>query len=79
MNSREIPTKITIVEFKAYDKTSDKHFFDATPEQCSQFIWKYICATAVIVTITEYGNLAPACIYGFKKKLTDEELAKLYK
>ena len=78
-NDRTVPTKITIVEFKAYDQTHEKHFFDATADQCSLFIWKKICATAVILNITEYGELSPHCVYGFKKKLTDEELKTLYK
>lgn len=79
MKAKEVPQKITIVEFMAYDKKQDKHFFDATPEQCSNYIWKNICHTAVILSITEYPPVEPVCVYGFKKKLSDEELQKMYK
>jgi hypothetical protein len=69
MNENAVPQSLTIVEFKAYDKNMDKHFFDATPEQCSEYIWKNICATAVITSITEYPTENPNCVYNFKRKL----------
>lgn len=59
---------ITIVEFVAFDKKQvQRTFINATPEQCSQFIWKNVWETAVIKNITEYKIESQKTIYGFQK------------
>lgn len=45
---------ITVVEFRAFDKQCEEHFFDSTPSQITTYIFKNICNTAVIKNITEY-------------------------
>lgn len=63
--------KITIVQFRAYDRPLEQHFVDATPDQCTAYIFKNICNTAVINKITEYIVESPICVYGFKKKMEE--------
>lgn len=71
------PKNIVIVEFSAYDKHDlEEHFFDKTAEQCTAYIFKHICNTAVIHHITEYIIQSSNPIVEFKKKQTDKELFK---
>lgn len=66
-----VVSKITIVQFRAYDRPVEHHFVDATPEQCTAYIFKHICNTAVINKITEYTIEQATPIYGFKKKMEE--------
>lgn len=80
--SNEVPIQsILKVEFKAYDKQSKEYFEDTTVEQACNLIWRTICHTAEIKSITEFvvSDAPPKKHYGFKKKLTDEELQKILK
>lgn len=70
---------ILIVTFVAFDKQEEKHFFDSTIEQASNFIWKNICPTAVILFADEYRVEKHTSISVKKKKLNDVELEKMYK
>lgn len=70
---------ILIVTFVAYDKQDEKHFFDCTIEQASNYIWKNICPTAVIMFADEYAIEKHSSIPVKKKKLTDSEHEKIIK
>ena len=73
--------KIIKIEFNAFDKKCKEYFEDVTIEQASEFIWRTICHTAEIKNVTEFvinTEALPKKIFGFKKKLTDEELQKMY-
>ena len=71
--------KILIITFVAYQKQDEKYFFDATVEQASNFIWKNICPTAVILFADEYAIEKHLSVPVKKKKLSDVELEKMYK
>lgn len=67
---------ITIVKFKAFamttlsydsDKEIEEHFYDCTPEQCTEYIWKKIAPTAQILSVTEYKIEHAKKISGFKR------------
>jgi hypothetical protein len=80
--SREVISSILKVEFRAYEKNCKEYFEDATVEQALNYIWKHICHTAEMKSVVEYytdPENYPRVHYGFKKKLTDEELQKLLK
>lgn len=80
--SNEIIETITKIEFRAYDKNCKEYFEDAELEQALNYIWKHICYTAEIKSAITYyisGEDFPKKHYGFKKKLTEEELKKMYK
>lgn len=80
--SNVIIEKILKVEFKAFDKPAKEYFEDVELEQALNYIWKNICHTAEIKSAVTYyisGEDFPKQHYGFKKKLTDEELQKLLK
>lgn len=82
MGNRIVIESILKVEFRAFDKNCKEYFEDCEVEQALNYIWKHICHTAEIKSITEYylsDRDFPRTHYGFKKKLTDEELQKLYK
>lgn len=70
---------LTEVVFIAFDKQQSSFFYDSTPEQCTNYIWDNVAPTAVIIWINFYklGEYQP--VRGFKKKLTDNELARKYK
>lgn len=54
MLDKLVVTKITIVNFRAYDKACEEHFIDKEPKQITEFIFRTICFTAVIQSIHEY-------------------------
>ena len=62
-------------------EAAKEYFEDTTIEQATNFIWRTICHTAEIKSITEFvvSDAPPKKHYGFKKKLSDEELQKLLK
>jgi len=70
---------ILVITFVAFDNQEEKHFFDATVEQASNYIWKHICPTAVILFADEYAIEKHTAISVKKKKLSDVELEKMYK
>lgn len=71
--------QITVIDFIAYRKQATEYFFDATPDQCSKHIWDKICPTALIIYINVYKIEQHQAIFGFKKKLTENELARINK
>lgn len=79
MKSENYRERILEVTFQAYDKTKVEFFYDSNIEQASNYIWKNICATAVILYAWEYHLNNPKQIKIEKKKVNDEELNKLYK
>lgn len=80
--SNQVPVeRIIKIEFNAFDKKCKEYFEDVNIEQASNHIWKTICHTAEIKAITEFvihKETLPRKVYDFKKKLTDEELQKMY-
>lgn len=59
--------KITVVEFRAFDQFHSEHFYDAEPAQITEYIFKNICPTAVIISIIEYPITERKRLTGFKK------------
>ena len=59
---------ITIVEMKAFDREMQEHFVDSTSEQCTNYIFKNICETAVIKSVTEYIIEQAIIIKDFQRK-----------
>lgn len=68
--------QIITIDYIAYDMQQTSFFFDATPEQCCQYIWDKVCPTALIIYINIYKIEQHQPVFGFKKKLTDNELAR---
>lgn len=75
----KIPEKLTLVYIQAYgaSRKAPELFFDKTPEECTEIIWRETCTTAIIERILEYGIGRPVEITGFKDRLSDEDLSKI--
>ena len=46
--------KLTIVKFRAFDMPQEQHYFDKDWDSAIKHIWKHICDTAHITSVTEY-------------------------
>lgn len=68
--------KITIVEYVVFDKKEEKHFFDSTPDQCCEYIWKNLWETAVIKKITEFSIKGVKPIFHFQRINTVVDYSK---
>lgn len=47
--------KITTFEFKVFDNRHKDYMYDATPEQCCNYIWKNYYSSAVITRMVEFN------------------------
>jgi hypothetical protein len=79
VKAEQFREKLLVIDFVAFGKQDTKFFFDTEVEQASKLIWRTICPTAVILYAWEYclGESKQCSID--KKKLTDDELEKVYK
>ncbi len=48
-------TTITTFEFKVFDRSLKDYLYDATPEQCCNYVWKNYYSSADFTKMTEFG------------------------
>lgn len=54
MSNKDFVRSITIVSFRAWDNDHEEHYFDMTVKQATNFIFKHVCATALIKSVHVY-------------------------